>query len=98
MLCGDVELNPWPNKKLNSWFNFSICHWNLNSLTTNDFQKVNVLEADNTVNKFDIIGLTESFLDSSILTENNDDDDDDDDDDDGEEELFLWYGRPTKGV
>ena len=26
------------------------------------------------------------------------DDDDDDDDDDDEDELFLWYGRPTKGT
>ena len=23
---------------------------------------------------------------------------DDDDDDDDDDELFLWYGRPTKGV
>ena len=26
------------------------------------------------------------------------DDDDDDDDDDIDDELFLWYGRPTKGI
>ena len=25
-------------------------------------------------------------------------DDDDDDDDDIDDELFLWYGRPTKGI
>ena len=33
LLCGDVELSPGPTKKRSSWFNFSICHWNLNSLT-----------------------------------------------------------------
>ena len=31
LLCDDVELNPGPTKKRNSWLNFSICHWNLNS-------------------------------------------------------------------
>ena len=71
LLCGDVELNPWSTKKLNSWFNFSICHRNLNSLTVQNFEKVILLEPHNTVNKFDIIYLSKSFLDSSILTENN---------------------------
>ena len=54
LLIGDVELNPRPTKKRNSWFNFSICHWNLNSLTAHNFEKVNLLEARNTVNKFRI--------------------------------------------
>ena len=63
LLCGDVELN--------FWFNFSICHWNLNRLIAHNFEKVNRLEAHNTVNNCDIICLSESFLDSSILTENN---------------------------
>ena len=71
LLFDDVELNPGPTKKHNSWFNFSVCHWNLNSLTAHNFEKVNLLEAYNAVNKFDIICLSESFLDSSILTENN---------------------------
>ena len=57
--------------KNNSWFNFSICHWNLNLLIAHNFEKVNRLEAHNTVNNCDIICLSESFLDSSILTENN---------------------------
>ena len=63
LLIGDVELNPGPTKKRNSWFNFSICHWNLNSLTAQDFEKVNLLEAYITVNKFDIICLSKSFID-----------------------------------
>ena len=45
LLCSDVELNPGPTKKRNSWFNFFICHWNLNSLTAHNFEKVNHLEA-----------------------------------------------------
>ena len=43
----------------------------MNSLTAHNFEKVNLLEAYSTVNKFDIICLSEFFLDSSILTENN---------------------------
>ena len=66
-----MELNHGPTKKRNSWFNISICHWNLNSLTAHNFEKVDLLEAYNAVNKIDIICLSESFLDSSILTENN---------------------------
>ena len=71
LLCGDVELNPGPNKKRNSWSNFSICHWNLNSLTAHNFEKINLLEAYKTVNRFDISCLSVSILDSSILTESN---------------------------
>ena len=71
LLCSDVELNSGPTKKPNSWFNFSICNWNLNSLTSHNCEKVNLLEAYNAVNKFDIICLSESFLDSSVLTENS---------------------------
>ena len=48
-----------------------MCHWNLNSLTSHNCEKVNLLEVYNAVTKFDIICLSESFLDSSILTENN---------------------------
>ena len=40
LLCGDIELNPGPTKKCNSWFNFSICHWNLNSLTAHNLKKL----------------------------------------------------------
>ena len=59
------------SQKRNSWFNFPICHWNLNSLTAHNFEKVNLLEACNTVYKFDIICSSNSFLDSSILTKSN---------------------------
>ena len=43
----------------------------MNSLTAHNIEKVNLLEAYNTVNKLDILCLSESFLDSSILTENS---------------------------
>ena len=40
-VCGDVELNPVP-KNRNSCYNFSICNWNLNSITAHNFAKVNL--------------------------------------------------------
>ena len=33
-----------------------------------------------------------------FCSEDVSDDDDGDDDDDDDDELFLWYGRPTKGT
>ena len=43
----------------------------MKNLITDNFEKVNPLEANKLVNKFGIICLSESFLDSSVLTENN---------------------------
>ena len=38
ILNGDIELNPGP--KPSSFKYFSICYWNLNSITSHDFLKV----------------------------------------------------------
>ena len=65
ILSGDVELNPGP--KPNSGQNFSICHWNLNSIPAHNFLKNSLLNAYNSLHKFDIICLSETYLDSSIL-------------------------------
>ena len=65
LTCGDIESNPGPRRS-DSCYNFSICHWNLNSMTAHNFKKINLLEAYNTINKFDVICLSESYLDSSI--------------------------------
>ena len=67
---GDIESNPAPRRS-DSWYNFSICHWSLNSMTAHNFEKTNFLEAYNTINKFDIIRLSESNLDSSIASDND---------------------------
>ena len=52
--------------------NLSVCHWNLNSMAAHNFEKRNLLEVYNTINKFDNICLSESYLDSSIASDNND--------------------------
>ena len=61
-MLGDIELNPGPNKT-NSSCKFPVCHRNLNSHAAHNFAKVRLLETYNTVNKFDIICVSETYLD-----------------------------------
>ena len=64
-----------PSKKTkatNSSWNFFVCHWNLNSLAAHNFEKVGLLEAFYTINKFDIICVCESYLDSTFSSGNED--------------------------
>ena len=68
-MSGDIELNHEPNKT-NSSFKLSVCHWNLNSFAAHNFEKVGLLEAFNTINKFDIICVSESYLDSAFSSDN----------------------------
>ena len=68
LVCRDIELNPGPRKR-NTYHNFSFCHWNLDSIAAHNFEKVDFLEAYNTVNKFDIIFLSAPYLDSSMLSD-----------------------------
>ena len=62
LLSGDIELNPGPKR----YSNLKVCHYNLNSLPSHSFAKVSSLQAYNAIHKFDIICLSETFLDSSI--------------------------------
>ena len=68
-VCGEAELNPGP-KNRNSCYNFSICDWNLNSITAHNFAKTNLLQAYNTIHDFDMVCLSESYLDSSVSSAN----------------------------
>ena len=64
-LSGDIEINPCPKSNaLNRCF--SICHWNLNSISAHMFTKVSLLSAYISVHKFDIICLSETYLNSEI--------------------------------
>ena len=64
-LSGDTEENPGP--KLNSSQKLSICHWNLNSIAAHNFIKVSLLIAYNSIHKYNIICLSETYLDSSTV-------------------------------
>ena len=66
---GDIEKNPGPKPK--SYQRFSICHWHLNSITAHNFLKVSLLRAYITVHSFDVICLSETYLDSSISQDDN---------------------------
>ena len=65
-LSDDIELNPGP--KLNCCKSFSICHWNLNSITSHNFIKASLLTAYNSIHKFDISCLSETYLNSETLS------------------------------
>ena len=61
---GDVELKSGPKRKAAQ--TLSMCHWNLNSICAHNFAKLSLLRAYVSVHKFDIICMSETYLDSSI--------------------------------
>ena len=62
LLSGDIETNPSPKRSSNIKF----CHWNLNDLAAHDFIKVPLVEVFISSNNFDLVCLSETFLDSTI--------------------------------
>ena len=64
--CGDIEANPGPK-----YSSLTFCHWNLNGLTAHNSIKISLLQAYIIQHNYDIICLLETFLLSSIET--NDD-------------------------
>ena len=61
----DMHPNPGPcHRKA-----FKLCHWNLNSIAVNDFIKIPLIETYNFVYNYDIIALSETYLDSSVTNE-----------------------------
>ena len=66
---GDIEMKPGP--KPNLCHSFSICHWNLNSLAADNYLKVSLLRAYVAIKKFDVVCLSETYLDSSYLSDND---------------------------
>ena len=68
-LSSDIEINPGPAQK-NQNKSFSICHWNLNIITAYGYAKVSLLKACITARKIDIIRSSESYLDSTIQSDN----------------------------
>ena len=65
LTCGDIESNPGPGKDPAQ--HLTICHWNLNGIASHNFIKVSLIEAFNCVQNFDIICISETFLDSTYL-------------------------------
>ena len=63
---GYVELNPGPKKSSSLTF----FHCNLNGIAAHDFAKISLIQSHALYYKIDIIFLSETFLDSSIETNN----------------------------
>ena len=59
LLSGDIDTNPGPET-------LSFCCWNLNSITAYDFLRVSLNEANNSVYNNDLIGIVETYLDSTV--------------------------------
>ena len=69
-ISGDIEENSGPKPRSNHE-SFSICHWNLNSISARNYIKLSFLKASIFTHKFDVICISEAYLDSDIT----DDDD-----------------------
>ena len=62
-LSGDIEFNPEPMP--DSSQSFSICHWNLNSMSAHNYSKISLLTAYISIHDFDVICLSETYLTST---------------------------------
>ena len=75
--CGEIRARKTQNMDIfNTVKSYSaqystICHWNLNSIAAHNFIKIALLKAYLSVHKMDIVGLSETFLDSSIQTDDD---------------------------
>ena len=54
-LSGVIEENPRPKPSSNQ--SFSVCHWNLNSISAHNYMKVSLLRVYISTHKFDVICL-----------------------------------------
>ena len=67
-MSGDIEMNPGP--KPSSCNKFYNRHWNLKSISTDNFIKLSFLRDYISIYNFDILCLSETYLDST--TSSND--------------------------
>ena len=63
ILSNDIETNPGD---LHHGF-LTFCNWNINSLSKDNFQRVSLLEAQNSLYNYDIISLCEVSLNSNTI-------------------------------
>ena len=66
-ICGDAEENP--GLKPSSKQIFSICHWNLNSISAHNYIKLPFLRAYLSTQRFHVICLSETYLVSDTYHE-----------------------------
>ena len=64
LLSGNVHPNPGPKRDKD--YNFSVCSWNIGSISAHNFSKLSLLSSYNSIFNYDLICLCETFLDSSF--------------------------------
>ena len=64
LLANDIHMNPGPQYH-NTFFNFMT--WNLNSITTNNYERIRLLEAHNSIFDYDLISVCETNLNDSLV-------------------------------
>ena len=62
-MSNDISINPGPHFQ-NNCFNFM--SWNLNSLAKDNFQRVSLIEARNSLFNYDVISICETRLNDSV--------------------------------
>ena len=63
VISNDIHLNLGPHYQ-NNFFNFM--SWNLNSLAKDNFQRVRLIEARNSIFNYDLISMCETSLNDSV--------------------------------
>lgn len=61
LLSSDIEKNPGPVQGT-----VKCCSWSLNSICAYDFIRISLIEAYNTIYEYDLIGIMETHLDSTV--------------------------------
>ena len=64
IMSNDVEFNPGDHI-VNR--NFTFCNWNINSLAKDNFSRLNLIQADNSIHNYDIISLCETSLNNDVV-------------------------------
>ena len=65
-LSGDIEWNSVLQR--NSCKHLSICYWNLSSINSHNFVKASLLTVYNSIHKFNIICLSQTYVNSKTLS------------------------------
>ena len=65
LISNDIHLNPEPRSHFQNNF-FNVMNWNLNSLTKDNFHRVDLIEAHNSIFNYDLISVCETNLNDSV--------------------------------
>ena len=65
------EIDARSSKKIRFIFMTWQCHWNLNSITEHNYLKVSLLRAWVAIKKFNVVCLSETYLNSSNLSDDD---------------------------